>query len=50
MAHWGGGEKIMETLRNSGVEFIYVGYTERTAIGNAEICLPTEKHDIGEVL
>jgi hypothetical protein len=27
-------DKIMETLRNRGIEFVCVGYIERTSFGN----------------
>jgi hypothetical protein len=37
-----GVDKIMETLQNWGIEYICVGYIERTSAGNTEyssICL-----------
>jgi hypothetical protein len=37
-----GVDKIMETLRNSGTEFICVGYTDKTSAGKndcSSVCL-----------
>jgi hypothetical protein len=40
-----GVNKIMETLRNWGIEFVCVGYTERTSVGNIE-CSSVRLHSV----